>query len=152
MKREGAGFAFGAAFAAVLAWAHLSDPDVIRDMLMLRELHVFLLMGSAIAVAAIGARVLRHLGVRAVLSGDAVGWDLVRPEARHIAGSVLFGIGWSVAGTCPGPAAVMIGEGRLAGLVVVSGLLAGVLLQGFRERRRSAANYPVPQPAHAAGL
>jgi uncharacterized membrane protein YedE/YeeE len=153
VKTKALGLAFGAACGVVVAWARLSDPEVIRDMLMLREPHVFLLMGSAVAVAAVGVRVLRAFGLRALLSGEAVGWNLVRPETRHIAGSVLFGIGWSVAGTCPGPVAVMIGEGHLAGLVVVSGLLAGVLLQRARERRSTAAaTHSLPEVAGAAGL
>jgi len=38
----------------VIAWARLSDPAVIRDMLLQREAHVFLIMGSAIVAAAVG--------------------------------------------------------------------------------------------------
>ena len=43
----------GIAAGFVVAWAQLSDPAAIRDMLMLRDPHVFLVMGSAVMVAAI---------------------------------------------------------------------------------------------------
>jgi uncharacterized membrane protein YedE/YeeE len=150
MKNGVTGFGFGVAFGCVAAWAHLSHSEVIRDMLMLRDAHVLLVMGASLVVAAIGVRLLRAMKVRAALSGEVIGWDPVRPELRHVTGSILFGIGWSVAGTCPGPAAVAIGEGRLSGLVIVAGLFLGVLAEGARAKRVPAG--PVMEPARAAGL
>ena len=44
MKSNIAGLLFGAGFGFVVAWAHLSHSDVIRDMLMLREAHVLLML------------------------------------------------------------------------------------------------------------
>ena len=68
---------------------------------------------------------------------EPIAWTLERPQSRHVVGSMVFGVGWSLAGTCPGPVAVMIGQGRLTGLVVVAGLLAGVSLQGGLAKRRA---------------
>jgi hypothetical protein len=58
----------GVVFGFALAWSRVTDPAVIRDMLLLREADVFLLMGSAIAVAAIGARLLRGAGARSLVT------------------------------------------------------------------------------------
>ena len=129
MNVKVAGHFAGVGFGFLLSWARLSDPTVIRKMLLLREADVFLIMGSAIVVAAVGLRLLRIAGLHALFTGEPIGWSLQRPERRHVIGSVIFGVGWSVAGTCPGPVAAMIGEGHLGGLVVASGLLAGVALQ-----------------------
>ena len=52
--------------------------------------------------------------------------------------SVLFGLGWSVAGTCPGPVAIMVGEGRFSGLLVVCGLVCGIALQDRLSKARSS--------------
>jgi uncharacterized membrane protein YedE/YeeE len=118
-------------------------------MLLLREAHVFLIMGSAVVVAAVGLRLLRIAGSRAFVTGEAIGWSVQRPEPRHVIGSVIFGAGWSVAGTCPGPVAAMIGEGQLGGLAVAAGLLAGVALQptlvctSAIERQPAAVPHPV---------
>jgi uncharacterized membrane protein YedE/YeeE len=129
MKAKVAGLAFGIAIGFVLAWARLSDPEVIRRMLLLREPDVFFLMGSAVVVAAVGARLLRAAGALAFATGEPIGWTVEKPAAKHVMGSVLFGAGWSVAGTCPAPLATMIGEGRLVGLAVAAGILSGVVLQ-----------------------
>lgn len=126
---------FGTAFGFVLAWARVTDPAVIGRMLLLQEADVFLLMGTAIAVAAIGVRLLRRSGARAMVTGEPVAWTMLSPSRRHVAGSAIFGLGWSLAGTCPGPMAAMIGEGRLGGLFVAAGVIAGIALQ-----ERTAAN------------
>jgi uncharacterized membrane protein YedE/YeeE len=139
MKAKLLGLLFGAGIGFVFAGAWLSDPAVIRDMLLLREPDVFLLMGSAISVAAIGTRLLRVSGARTLVNHEPVAWTIEKPEPRHVFGSILFGAGWAVAGTCPGPVAVMIGQGRLGGIVVAIGLGAGVLLQGALKRRRRAS-------------
>ena len=151
MKAKVVGLLCGAGFGFILAWARLTDPNVIRSMLLLREIDVFLLMGSAVAVAAVGTRLLRSFRVRAIVTGEAIGWSLEQPQARHVVGSILFGAGWSVAGTCPGPVAAMIGEGRFAGLVVVAGICAGVALQAALARRRGAHGVRAELPG-AAGL
>ena len=112
-------------------------------MLRLQEFDVFLLMGSAVAVAAIGVRLLRAVGARALVTQEPIAWNVERPQRHHVLGSLVFGVGWSVAGTCPGPVAAMIGEGRLAGIVIVAGLLLGVSAQGALSRRRGSQVVPI---------
>jgi len=133
------GLLVGTAFGFLLAWADVTNPMVIHDMLRLREGDVFLIMGSAILVAAIGAHLLRAFGASAWATREPIGWSLAHPERHHVVGSVLFGAGWSIACTCPGPLAAMIGEGRIGALFVAVGLVAGIAAQGARSRTR-----PVP--------
>src|SRR5437899_6361078 len=123
------GLLFGVGTGFILAWARLSDPAVIRDMLLLREPDVFLFMGCSAVVAGIGARLLRRAGAHALITDEPIAWAVERPRASTVIGSVLFGAGWSIAATCPGPMAVMIGEGHVAGAVVVAGMIAGLTLQ-----------------------
>jgi uncharacterized membrane protein YedE/YeeE len=92
----------GVVFGFTLAWARLTDPRVIRDMLLLKEAHVFLIMGSAVAIAAIGVRLLKATGARSVVTREPISWNVDRPQTRHVAGSMLFAAGWTVAGTSPG--------------------------------------------------
>ena len=142
------GLAAGTLFGFVIAWAGVTDPAVIRDMLLLREAHVFLLMASAILTAAVGVRALRMLRLRSFLTRDVIGWTPMPLQRRHIVGSAIFGAGWSVACTCPGPVLAMIGQGRFAGLYVAAGLLAGIAFSDWAGAR-SAHRVPdgVPQAA-----
>ena len=42
-----------------------------------------------------------------------------------VLGAILFGIGWAITGTCPGPAITMVGEGKLTAIVTLIGIFAG---------------------------
>lgn len=144
------GLLVGVGFGFVISWAGVTDPAVIRNMLLLREAHVFLLMGSAVVVAGVGVRLLRLAHMHSLVTCEPIDWSPIPIQPRHIAGSALFGAGWSVACTCPGPVAAMIGQGHLAGLAVGAGLVAGIALK-HRVDARSPVR-PSVEAHHAAGL
>ena len=146
------GLLAGVGIGFIVAWAGLSDPAIIRNMLLLRDPHVFLLMGSTIVVAAIGVRLLRTSGAKSWASGEPIAWTTEKPQMRHVAGSVLFGAGWSLAATCPGPVAVMVGQGQLSGLFAAAGILTGVTLQAAWQRRVLARKLAAPEIPGTAGL
>jgi uncharacterized membrane protein YedE/YeeE len=147
----------GAVFGFVLGWARLTNPDTIYDMLRLRELYVFLIMGSAIATATIGTRLLKAGRARTLMGGEIVTWIKYPASRDHVIGSALFGLGWSVANSCPGPIAAMIGRGQWSGLFIAAGLFAGIALRDAHQNRlhrpgaRTAAGSAVAQP-EGAGL
>jgi uncharacterized membrane protein YedE/YeeE len=136
---HGKHIALGALFGFILSRAGATDYDAISGMFRLTDLHLFGVIGLAVAVSAAGFFALRGRGIRA-LNGETL-LLTKKPMTRGLAaGALLFGVGWAVAGTCPGTALAQIGEGRLAGLVTFSGMLAGAWLHGRleRARRRSA--------------
>ena len=59
--------------------------------------------------------------------------DIDRPL---IIGSALFGVGWGLAGFCPGPALVSLGSGELKALVFVVAMLGGMLLFDFLGQKK----------------
>lgn len=60
-------------------------------------------------------------------------------DARLIGGSALFGVGWGIAGFCPGGALPAIGTGRAEVLIFVAALLAGIVIARFLQNRPNAA-------------
>lgn len=72
-----------------------------------------------------------------------LGAEMNLPAARHIdrrliVGSLLFGIGWGIAGFCPGPALVALGMGESKALIFVAAMLAGMGVFEILERRKRA--------------
>ena len=126
--RRLAAFAVGAVFGLTLSWSGMTNPDVLRDGLLFRDPYLMLFFGSALATTFVGLRVLKALQARALLTGEPVGWSTLRPERRHIAGSVLFGTGWAVADACPGPIAAQLGQGVPWALATAAGLVLGIWL------------------------
>ncbi|HZX52139.1 MAG TPA: DUF6691 family protein [Pseudomonas sp.] len=59
-------------------------------------------------------------------------------DRRLIGGSLLFGVGWGIAGICPGPALAILLSGHWQVLLFVLAMLAGMLLFSVLENRRAA--------------
>ncbi|MFM2130642.1 MAG: hypothetical protein RL477_2188, partial [Pseudomonadota bacterium] len=90
-------------------------------------------MAGALAAAAPGFWLARRRG------HPALGGDMQVPtrrdiDARLVAGAVLFGLGWGLAGICPGPAIAGLATGARAFLVFVPALFAGFALYALYER------------------
>ena len=97
-------------------------------------------MAGAIAVAALAfalakKRTVSFLGAAIKLPGSSRDID-----RRLVIGSVLFGIGWGVAGFCPGPGLVALGMGEIKALVFVAAMLLGMGLFELIERRKQASS------------
>lgn len=56
-------------------------------------------------------------------------------DRRLVGGSLLFGMGWGLAGLCPGPALVLLGMGAVKAAGFVAAMLAGMALFEWLERR-----------------
>ena len=59
-------------------------------------------------------------------------------DRRLVLGSMLFGMGWGVAGFCPGPGLVGLGMGEVKALVFVAAMLVGMVVFELIERRRQS--------------
>ena len=92
----------------------------------------FVMAGAiAVGLAAFAAARRRTLSL--------LGCEMRLPTARHIdrrlvGGSLLFGVGWGIAGFCPGPAIVALGIGQARAFVFVAAMLAGMVLFEWLER------------------
>ncbi|KNZ32147.1 MAG: hypothetical protein AD742_13645 [Methylibium sp. NZG] len=96
-----------------------------------------------VMVGAIGVGVVAFFvaGKRSTsLLGEPMRLPTARPiDRRLVVGSVMFGVGWGVAGFCPGPALVALGMGQGKALVFVGAMLAGMALFEWAEQRRGVA-------------
>jgi uncharacterized membrane protein YedE/YeeE len=126
---------FGAGFGFLISWGQFSDPDRIRDMLLLRDPYLYLMMFSAIAVAFAGTWLLRRRGARALLTGERLSVERTPPERRHIAGAAIFGVGWAIADSCPAPIAAQLTQGVAWSLFTIAGIAIGVVAYLRRQER-----------------
>ena len=155
MRTRAAAAVVGLAFGVGLSWSGMTSPDVIRDALLFRDSYLVLFFASAVGTAWVGLWLLRRAAPRALLTGERVAWTTVRPERRHLTGSVLFGIGWGVANACPGPIATQLGQGIAWSIPTAVGVVAGVRLYLRRAEAPEAAvveepselALPAPAPA-----
>ena len=99
-------------------------------------------MAGAIAVGAVAFFVARRRSVS--LLGAAMKLPTARDiDRRLVLGSLVFGVGWGLAGFCPGPGLVALGMGEFKAMVFVAAMLVGMGAFELLERRRRVA---VPGP------
>ncbi len=128
----------GALFGAGLLVSGMTQPARVVGFLDVRggwDPTLAFVMAGAVAVYAVAFRLVRR---------RAEPWFDIRfhvPSRRDIdrelvAGAALFGIGWGLAGLCPGPALVSAGGLHTGALVFMLALLAGVWLHKLTSRIR----------------
>ena len=94
-------------------------------------------MGGAIAVAIVPFTLLRRRKLS--LLGEPMQFPTISViDLRLVGGSLLFGIGWGMAGICPGPAVVLLGAGIAKGAAFLLAMIVGMLLVDRFDKNRKA--------------
>ena len=136
----------GLVFGLGLILSGMANPAKILGFLDLAgpwDPSLALVMAGAVAVGLVAFIVARNRTV------SFLGAEMKLPTARHIdrrlvMGSLLFGIGWGIAGFCPGPGLVALGMGEVKAVVFVVAMLLGMGIFELAERRKRAAVMRAP--------
>jgi uncharacterized membrane protein YedE/YeeE len=118
----------GTAFGFVLSRSGAADYDYIQGMFLFERFQLYGIIGSAVAITAPGLWLIKRGGRTAL--GRPLEIELKAGHGGNVVGGVVFGVGWSLAGMCPGPIWVNIGEGKLYALAALAGALSGTALFG----------------------
>ena len=144
-------FAFlaGLVFGIGLIVAQMVNPAKIIGFLDLAgrwDPSLALVMGGAVAVGLVGFAIVGKR--RATLLGTPMLLPSTRTiDGRLVGGGLLFGVGWGLAGFCPGPALVAVGADQPKALVFVAAMIAGMLVFEGIERARARATPPTESAA-----
>ena len=113
----------GSVFGFALSRSGAADYNFIQGMFLFEEFQLYGIIGTAVVLTAPSLWLLKRRG--RTLTGEPLQIDLKPGHRGNIYGGILFGIGWSITGMCPGPILVNIGEGKLCALAALAGTLAG---------------------------
>ena len=134
MKNKLLTFLMGIYFGIVLVKAQVASWYQIRDMFTFKSPYMYLVITSAIAVGMLSVFLIRQFKPRTV-EGQVIE---IRRKSLHkgvVIGSTLFGMGWALTGTCPGPIYVQIGTGSFITIVTFLGALTGMYLYAYFQPR-----------------
>jgi uncharacterized protein len=111
----------------------------IQEMFRFQSFHMYGIIGTAVAVAAVSVWLIKRLGLR-TLHGEPIElspkeWGESRiPGARYWLGGMFFGMGWALLGACPGPMFALLGAGvTVLAVALVSAMLGTWAYAALRE-------------------
>jgi uncharacterized membrane protein YedE/YeeE len=132
-------FIVGLVFGIGLILAGMTNPAKVQGFLDLAgdwDPSLAFVMGGAILVGAVGFRFAR--GRQRALLGGAMRLPTAGTiDRRLVLGGLTFGIGWGLAGFCPGPALASLASGRSEPLIFAAAMVAGMALFELIERARA---------------
>lgn len=133
-------FVCGLLFGLGVLLAGMADPAKVLAFLDLAgdwDPSLALVMAGAIGAAALPLN-LAQRRARSLLGGTMQMPTRRDLDARLVLGSLLFGVGWGIAGICSGPALAVLLSGHWQPLLFVAAMLAGMLIFAALEGRRRA--------------
>jgi uncharacterized membrane protein YedE/YeeE len=136
----------GTIFGLILSRSGAADYDYIQGMFLFTRFQLYGIIGTAVVLTAPGLWLLKRRG--RTLGGAPLRLERKPFHRGNVVGGVLFGIGWSICGMCPGPILVNIGEGKVYAIAALAGALTGTALFGWSY---SSLQRPLKLPPIAAG-
>ena len=133
---------FGIAFGFLMSRAGATNFDFYAQLFLFENLQLLWVIVFAVITGMSGIFLLKRLNLAAVINGAKLTFTGKPKQKGLVAGALMFGVGWGLAGTCPGSAAVMLGEGKLIVLAAMLGMLCGTYMYGwvYQRRYRSTKN------------
>jgi uncharacterized membrane protein YedE/YeeE len=127
------GVALGIVFtrAEVVSWFR------IQEMFRFQAFHMYGIIGSAVAVGAIGVQLIKRLQARSITNRpmEIPQERFTLPGWQYWIGGTVFGLGWGLMGACPGPIYVLFGNGVTVMAVAFLSAVVGVWTYGALRSR-----------------
>lgn len=125
-------FVLGCLFSIVMIKSEAVSWFRIQEMFRFQAVHMYGIIGSAVATAAISVAILKRIGAHTI-----AGESIVIPAKtlgkgyRYWIGGTLFGFGWALTGACPGPMFALTGSGMTAYGAAAFSAFSGAWLYGY---------------------
>ncbi|WP_114783296.1 DUF6691 family protein [Botryobacter ruber] len=107
----------------------------IYEMFRFDAFHMYGIIGSAVTLGAISVYLIKKFKLRTTAGDPITFTPKNRSIPRYLFGGIIFGLGWSLTGACPGPMYTLIGGGFSVILVVLFSAILGTLAYGMLRKR-----------------
>jgi uncharacterized membrane protein YedE/YeeE len=111
----------GIFFGIVLVKSEAASWFRIYEMFKFQSFHMYGIIGSAVGLGIVVTQLIKRNKLNSFFGDPIVIDDKEKAVKRYLIGGSLFGLGWALAGACPGPMYVLLGAGYLPiGIVIIS--------------------------------
>ena len=122
---------FGILFGIILSKTEVVSWYRIYEMFKFQSFHMYGIIGSAVGLGIIAIQLFKKEIIKDFWGNKITVKKKEANFLRNIVGGTIFGLGWALAGACPGPIFVLLGHGYLAIVIVLFGALLGAFVQGI---------------------
>lgn len=103
----------------------------IYEMFQFGSFHMFGIIGSAVVLGLVGVQIIKRKDLKAIGKQEMALNPKEKGVARYLIGGILFGLGWALAGACPGPMYILAGAGYISIFIVIAAALLGTFVYGL---------------------
>ena len=103
----------------------------IYEMFQFQSFHMYGIIGSALGLGILIVQSIKRFNIKSIYGEKIEFQPKEKGFKRYMFGGILFGLGWALAGACPGPMYTLIGVGYLPILVVLIAAIFGTFLYGL---------------------
>ncbi|MGJ8665886.1 MAG: DUF6691 family protein [Patiriisocius sp.] len=123
--------AIGVFFGIVMYKSEAASWFRIYEMFRFASFHMYGIIGSALLLGIGVVQIIKRKNIKPLDGSEMSLHDKDKSVSRYLLGGIIFGLGWALAGACPGPMYVLIGAGYPSILITVFGALIGTFLYGI---------------------
>jgi len=92
-------------------------------------------ISSALILGVLGIQLIKKNNIKSFFGEPIKFVPKDKGFTRYIVGGIIFGLGWALAGSCPGPIYTLIGAGYVSILVVLLGAILGTFIYGLLQKK-----------------
>ena len=120
----------GIFFGIVLFKSEAASWFRIYEMFQFKAFHMYGIIGSAVVLGIIAIQIIKKYKLNSFYGATITISPKEKSYSRYLIGGSLFGLGWALAGACPGPMFVLLGSGYISIVIVIISAMLGTYLYG----------------------
>ena len=107
----------------------------IYEMFRFEAFHMYGIIGTALAIGVVSTLIIKHNNIKSFYGEEVKFIPKEKGFTRYMLGGIIFGLGWALAGACPGPMFTLLGAGFLPISIVIIAAIVGTFIYGILKEK-----------------